>query len=213
MEPSVIDAVIPEYIVPVLKKDGVFQVYSECPTPYKGKRCPGIVECLDGPPPEYKRSYRCGACQTEYTYDELAWRPATREEIQAYLDYKRAWHKIQLDAYQMAGNVLQRKMQNRNTVACYGLEILKYAVLLVLYQDYYIYRGHQTGLTRVDLGEVLEMRKPDGRDVDNRELIGGVLVFLQEEGLAEKNRQGRWKITQEGVTVVECCASDAGVRL
>ena len=57
------------------------------------------------------------------------------------------------------------------------------------------------------------MRKPDGRGVDNRELIGGVLLFLQEEGHAEKDRHGRWKITQEGVTVVEDCASDAGVRV
>ena len=157
--------------------------------------------------------YRCGACQTEYTYEALTWRPATRAEIQAYLDYKRAWHKIQFDAYQMAGNVLQNKMQNRNTVACYGLEILKYAVLLVLYEDYCFHRYHQTGLTRVCIGDELQMRKPDGRGVDNRELIGGVLLFLQEEGLAEKNAHGRWKITAEGVTVVECCASDASMQV
>lgn len=209
----VIDGIIPEDIVPVIKKDGVFQVYSECPTPYKGNSCTGIVQRLDGPAPEYKSVYRCGLCQTEYTYEALTWRPATRAEIQAYLDYKRAWHKIQFDAYQMAGNVLQNKMQNRNTVACYGLEILKYAVLLVLYQDYCFHRYHQTGLTRVCIGDELQMRKPDGRGVDNRELIGGVLLFLQEEGLAEKNAHGRWKITAEGVTVVECCASDASMRV
>ena len=208
----VIDGIIPEDIVPVIKKDGVFQVYTKCPTPYKGNPCTGIVQCLDGPPPEYKRVYRCSACQTEYTDEALTWRPATRAEIQAYLDYKRAWHKIQFDAYQMAGNVLQNKMQNRNTVACYGLEILKYAVLLVLYQDYCFHRYHQTGLTRVCIGDELQMCKPDGRGVDNRELIGGVLLFLQEEELAEKNAHGRWKITAEGVTVVECCASDASVR-
>lgn len=209
----VIDGVIPEDIVPVMKKDGVFQVYTECSTPYKGNPCTGIVQCLDGPAPEYKRVYRCGLCQTEYKYEELMWRPATRAEIQAYLDYKRAWHKIQFDAYQMAGNVLQNKMQNRNTVACYGLEILKYAVLMVLYQDYCFHRYHQTGLTRVCIGDELQMRKPDGRGVDNRELIGGVLLFLQEEGLAEKNAHGRWKITADGVTVVECCASDASMRV
>lgn len=212
MDQRLIAAIIPEYIVPVIKKDGIFQVYTECPTPYKGNRCIGIVQCLDGPPPEYKRVYRCAACKTEYEYDELTWRPATRAEIQAYMDYKRAWHKIQFDAYQMAGNVLQRKMQNRNTVACYGLEILKYAVLLVLYEDYYFHRDHSR-LTRFEIGLELEMRKPDGRGVDNRELIGGVLLFLQEEGHAEKDRHGRWKITQEGVTVVEDCASDAGVRV
>ena len=75
MEPSVINSVISEYIVPVIKKDGIFQVYRDCPTPNKGNRCHGIAQCLDGPPPEYKRSYRCGACQTEYTYDELAYIP------------------------------------------------------------------------------------------------------------------------------------------
>ena len=101
MDQRLIAAIIPEYIVPVIKKDGIFQVYTECPTPYKGNRCIGIVQCLDGPPPEYKRVYRCAACKTEYEYDELTWRPATRAEIQAYMDYKRAWHKIQFDAYQM----------------------------------------------------------------------------------------------------------------
>ena len=208
----VIDGIIPEDIVPVIKKDGVFQVYTECSTPYKGNPCTGIVQRLDGPAPEYKSVYRCGLCQTEYKCEALTWRPATRAEIQAYLDYKRAWHKIQFDAYQMAGNVLENKMQNRNTVACYGLEILKYAVLLVLYQDYCFNHDHSR-LTRSEIGMRLEMRKPDGRDVDNRELIGGVLLFLQEEELAEKNAHGRWKITAEGVTVVECCASDAGVRV
>ena len=208
----VINGIIPEDIVPVMKKDGVFQVYTECPTPYKGNPCTGIVQCLDGPALEYKRVYRCSACHTEYTYETLTWRPATRAEIHAYLDYKRAWHKIQFDAYQMAGNVLQNKMQNRNTVACYGLEILKYAVLLVLYQDY-CFNHDRSRLTRSEIGMRLAMRKPDGRGVDNRELIGGVLLFLQEEGLAEKNAHGRWKITAEGITVVECCASDAGVRV
>lgn len=212
MEIGAINSIIPEDIVPVIKKDGVFQVYTECPTPYKGNPCTGIVQCLDGPAPEYKRVYRCSACHTEYTDEALTWRPATRAEIQAYLDYKRAWHKIQFDAYQMAGNVLQNKMQNRNTVACYGLEILKYAVLLVLYEDYHFDHDHSR-LTRSEIGMRLEMRKPDGRGVDNRELIGGVLLFLQEEGLAEKNAHGRWKITAEGVTVVECCASDASVRV
>ena len=149
MEPSVINGIIPEDIAPVMKKDGIFQVYTDCPTPYKGNLCTGVVQCLDGPPPEYKRTYRCGACQTEYAYKELSWRPATREETQTYLEYNRAWSKIQFDAYQMAGNVLQKKMQNRNTIACYGLEILKYAVLLVLYQ----YNAPHSTLTRSSIGD------------------------------------------------------------
>ena len=205
---SVIGPVIPKDIAPVIKKDGVFQVYTDCPSQYKGEPCIGTVECLDGPPPEYKRIYRCGTCQTEYLYEELAWRPATREEIQAYLEYNRAWSKIQFDAYHIAADVLQKKMQNRNTVACYGLEILKYAVLLVLYQ----YNSPHSTLTRSWIGDEFQTKKPNGRAVDNREWVGGVLPYLQEEGLAEKNASGRWKIPELGVSVIEDCAADAGAR-
>ena len=204
---SVIDPVIPEDIAPVIKKDGVFQVYTDCPTQYKGEPCIGTVECLDGPAPEFKRTYRCGLCHTEFPYDELSWRPATRAEIEAYIAYKRAWNQIDIQAYRIAANVLQKKMQTRNTVACYGLEILKYAVLLVLYED----NSHHATLTRSSIGDRLQMRKPGGRTVDNRELIGGILLFLQEEELADKNAFGRWQITAMGRSVIEECAAEGSV--
>lgn len=44
----VIDAVVAEDIALVIKKDGVFQVYTDCPNQYKGDPCIDFVKRLDG---------------------------------------------------------------------------------------------------------------------------------------------------------------------
>ena len=208
MEP-VIDGVIGENIEPVIKKDGVFQVYTDCPNRHKASQCSGSVESLDSPAPEFRRVYRCELCHTEFEYDELSWRPATRAELGFYIEYKRAWEQIDIRAYRIAADVIQKKMQNLNTVACYGLEILKYAVLLMLYEQHFI--GQRRPLTRSYIGERFRMKKPGGRDVDNRELIGGILLYLQEEELVNKNAAGRWQITALGISVIEECSAESQV--
>ena len=93
----------------------------------------------------------------------------------------------------------------RNTFAAYGLDILKPAVLLVLYQ------------TDAETLSVKEIREQIGLDDENigNNLIQGVLEYLKAAETVENDGWGligRWRITEKGRYVIERSAADAGVR-
>ena len=99
----------------------------------------------------------------------------------------------------------------RNEFASYGLEILKRAVLLVLYEQYVSGPSHKRFLTIKEIGEQLDIRplqrdtnRPRGKYVHMNGLTHGILAHLldhkQVKWLKEK---GRWQITEAGVSVIE----------
>lgn len=93
---------------PVIEKDGILQVYTDCPKWHrsKGPKCEGYVqESLGGPGPEPITVYRCNRCNTEYSYDELHWRPATQQEIKHHksdVEFREAWRQDETQAYLFA---------------------------------------------------------------------------------------------------------------
>ena len=99
----------------------------------------------------------------------------------------------------------------RNAFASYGLEILKRAVLLVLYEQYVSGPSHRRFLTIKEIGEQLDIRplerdtnRPRGKHAYMNGLTQGILAHLldkeQVEWLGEK---GLWQITEKGVSVIE----------
>ena len=88
----------------------------------------------------------------------------------------------------------------RNTFATFGLEILKRSVLWVLYEEHL---GERRRLTRIEISQRLGIKKPGGRDIDNRPLIEGILIHLAEEEVVNSNAVNRWQITEKGVSLIE----------
>ena len=88
----------------------------------------------------------------------------------------------------------------RNAFASYGLEILKRSVLLVLYEEHL---GEQQRLTRIEISQRFGIKKPGGRDIDNRPLIEGILRHLAEDEVVDSNAVNRWQITEKGVSLIE----------
>ena len=77
--------------------------------------------------------------------------------------------------------------------AFYGLEILKYSVLLVLYQ-------YSKPLSQKEIREHLKLRRVG----KNNNFIRGVLEYLEEEGYVEYKFYGRgqWQITDSGMSFI-----------
>ena len=89
----------------------------------------------------------------------------------------------------------------RNAFASYGLEILKRSVLLVLYEEHKY--GERRRLTRIEISQRFGIKKPGGRDIDNRPLIEGILIHLAEDGVVDRNAVNRWQITEKGVSLID----------
>ncbi|MDE0084329.1 MAG: hypothetical protein OXU23_01350 [Candidatus Poribacteria bacterium] len=89
----------------------------------------------------------------------------------------------------------------RNTFASYGLEILKQAVLIVLYEEQT--SGDPQNLTRLQISERFGIKKPGGKDIDNVSLIEGILYHLREDRVVESNAVNRWWITEKGISLIE----------
>ena len=82
----------------------------------------------------------------------------------------------------------------RNTFAAYGLEILKRAVLLVLYEEHKY--GERRRLLRKEIGERLGIE-------NNDRLIEGILWELYEDEYVDNWGNQRWYITPRGISVIE----------
>lgn len=89
----------------------------------------------------------------------------------------------------------------RNTFASYGLEILKRAVLVVLYEEQT--SGERRRLTRLQISERFGIKKPYGADINNVSLIEGILRHLHEDRVVECNAGNRWQITEKGIALIE----------
>ena len=95
----------------------------------------------------------------------------------------------------------------RNDFASYGLEILKRAVLLVLYEQYV----SGTYLTIKEIGEQLDIRplerdtnRPRGKYAHMNGLTHGILAHLLDDGQVEwLGERGLWQITEAGISVIE----------
>ena len=87
----------------------------------------------------------------------------------------------------------------RNDFASYGLEILKYAVLDVLYEARY-----EGPIQLTAIREQLDIPKVDeNSDARDSSLIYGILTHLQDDGYVAYYRRPGWKITDEGVKSIE----------
>ena len=91
----------------------------------------------------------------------------------------------------------------RNTFASYGLEILKRSVLLVLYQQPLDYTSeHRRTLHQNAIREQLGIPKPL---YEPNRLVHGILNILADEEYVKKSSwtEGHWRITKDGVSVIE----------
>ena len=79
-----------------------------------------------------------------------------------------------------------------------GLELLKYAVLMVLYE---VRDGYpipqETIRSRLDIPKVEEL------PARSNSLIYGILAHLRDDGYVEHELQIGWKITQAGIRFIE----------
>jgi len=82
-----------------------------------------------------------------------------------------------------------------------GLEILKLAVLIVLYQEQA--SGRLQKLTRLQISERCCIKKPGDNAIDNVPLIEGLLFHLLEDEVVESNAVSRWWITEKGISLIE----------
>ena len=82
-----------------------------------------------------------------------------------------------------------------------GLEILKLAVLIVLYQEHA--SGGLQKLTRLQISERCCIEKPGDKAIDNVPLIEGILYHLREDEAVESNAVSRWWITEKGISLIE----------
>ena len=89
----------------------------------------------------------------------------------------------------------------RKTFASFGLERLKRAVLDVLYDQQT--SGETRRLRRRQICQRFGISAPKDRVSDNVPRIQGILYHLREEGHVESNAVNRWRITPEGVSVIE----------
>ena len=97
----------------------------------------------------------------------------------------------------------------RNIYASHGLEILKWAVLEVLYEgtDVTPIKGSPYGrgrlLTAADIREQLGLPHPQYAPNATNALIHGILGYLKDNGYAEHYVGQGWQITNEGVSLIE----------
>ena len=97
----------------------------------------------------------------------------------------------------------------RNTYASYGLEILKRAVLEVLYEgtDVAPIRGSSNDHGRLlEAGEIRErLGLPHSEYIasSTSALIHGILGYLKDNGYAHHYVRQGWQITNEGVSLIE----------
>ena len=98
----------------------------------------------------------------------------------------------------------------RNTYASYGLEILKRAVLEVLYEEGTdvapIKRSHYDVGRRLTAGEIREqlgLPSPQYTAGSTNALIHGILGYLKDDGYAEHYVHQGWQITNEGVSFIK----------
>ena len=113
---------------PIIMKDGIYQVYTDCPRtfPDYGK-CEGYVqESLGGTGSEPTTVYRCNECNTVFTRDELNWRSATEHEIKEYKswkkneeDYREAMRRDETQAYIFATWWIYENPDNKGYVPSY----------------------------------------------------------------------------------------------
>lgn len=89
----------------------------------------------------------------------------------------------------------------RNEFVAYGLELLKYAVLDVLYKQRAI--NSWRNLLRIQISERIGIPKPGEYSSPNADLIGGILWHLEEDGYVEHTGGNRWRITEKGVSKIE----------
>lgn len=82
-----------------------------------------------------------------------------------------------------------------------GLEILKLAVLIVLYEEQA--SGRRQKLTRLQISERCSIKKPGDKAIDNVPLIEGLLYHLREDEVVESNAVSRWWITEKGISLIE----------
>ena len=99
----------------------------------------------------------------------------------------------------------------RNAFAFHGLEILKRAVLLLLYEQYVSGPSHRQSLTIKEIGEQLDIRpleedtnRPRGKHAYMNGLTQGILAHLLDKKLVKwLGKNGLWQITEKGVSVIE----------
>ena len=99
----------------------------------------------------------------------------------------------------------------RNAFASYGLEILKRAVLLVLYEQYVSGPSQRRFLTIKEIGEQLDIRplerdtnRPRGKYAHMNGLTHGILAHLLDDEQVEwLGERGLWQITAAGISVIE----------
>ena len=86
----------------------------------------------------------------------------------------------------------------RNTFASYGLEILKRCVLLVLYD------ARDEGIIpQREIRERLGITRVNSSAGNWNSLFYGILSYLQVDGYAHHEVGYGWKITEDGVSLIE----------
>ena len=98
--------------------------------------------------------------------------------------------------------------KTRNEFASHGLEILKRAVLLVLYEGTDIVNlgspyGPERTLTAGAIRERLDILQPQRVCASTNSLMHGILDHLYHEGHAHHYVGLGWGITEKGVSVIE----------
>ena len=97
----------------------------------------------------------------------------------------------------MSEQAINEKM--RNEFASHGLEILKLAVLHVLYEAYKKRNGADGSLATWHIIHQLGMEDVTG----SRTLVRGVLYHLREDDCVKEAGYQYWIITEEGISVIE----------
>ena len=95
---------------------------------------------------------------------------------------------------------LKRRMNEntRNAFASDGLDILKRAVLLVLYD------ARDEGIIpQVEIRERLNIPRVDPKAGNWNSLFYGILSYLQADGYAHHEVRSGWQITEKGVSLIE----------
>ena len=98
----------------------------------------------------------------------------------------------------------------RNKFASYGLEILKWSVLQVLYERHEESpRGPERALKPSDFSKYLDISPPQVTSSDRHALFYGILDHLHEDRLVYHYLHVGWAITEKGVKAIEGSATVA----
>ncbi|MYA71174.1 hypothetical protein F4009_18045 [Candidatus Poribacteria bacterium] len=88
----------------------------------------------------------------------------------------------------------------RNEIARHSLEILKLAVLEVLYQ----HTGpHKGCMSAADIREKLKIQRPKYAAGSVNDLFHGTLSYLKDDKYADHIYRDAWRITELGISVIE----------